>query len=153
MAFRLSGLSTCAGKELHGWNSSVSQTTPKRVMKHMINVLSSHQKHNLMKNTKRPKSYGYAFYVCSFAYGQGRPKENAKRINKFADFVHKNKLGTCVIAPDTPNPVHNDNSILRSMIWAPDNEAMWKYFKKNKKTLLTEQQLRGWKEPQSIYDW
>jgi len=132
------GMSTCAAKELIGINEDF---TAAGAIKALVNHTSVEMRQALQSNKKCPSNFGSAFVVVSYAYdkanGSKAPRgprsfKQAYRIETFCDYIARNKLGTTVIAQDNSNPVHQGESILRSMIWTPDNVALWKFAKKMK---------------------
>lgn len=123
---RTNGLNTCAGHELIGWNLSYSA-------KEVFMRLSQNREWCGKEDPNNcPVGFGRAFYVMSHARDKYkktgyRSLAHAQRINKFAAYVEKHKLGTVVIAPDNGNPVHSNNTILRSAIWTPHQKNLWKH--------------------------
>ena len=127
----LNNLHTCAGKEIHGFNEASFSC------KKVIMTVSESASYSLYLRRPMPSSFAHAFYVMSYAYNYRNKKLlgarsvlQANRINKLAAYIKRHKLGECFIGPDNGNPSHSGNTKLRSMLWVPDQEALWEHAKR-----------------------
>jgi len=127
----LNNLHTCAGKEIHGFNEASFSC------KKVIMTVSESASYSLYLRRPMPSSFAHAFYVMSYAYNYRNKKLlgarsvlQANRINKLAAYIKRHKLGECFIGPDNGNPSHSGTTKLRSMLWVPDQEALWEHAKR-----------------------
>jgi len=131
------GMSTCGGAEITGMN--YADNTIKGILQAIASTRAWTGKEKKGGYKRSAPGWGRAFYVMSYAYNRKREMENkgrslkgAEKINRFAVYVEKHKLGTCIVGEDNTNPVHSHNTILRPAIFCPDMSAVFDHIIKKK---------------------
>ena len=119
----------CGARDLEGINDY--KWYPSKMIRYIVDNVDSYRR----PHKGNPTFAGFAYYniaaVGHTKYGH-EPMSRLRRVNRFKEFVEKNKLGTVTIAPDSYNPHYGKTHVLRPAIFTPDNAAIIRYAVKKK---------------------
>ena len=126
----------CGISDIEGLNSPGRFTAPAAIA-----FLITHNTHNytqyaLNESPKVRSRAGKAHFIFTYARDikkktGARSLNGTKRLVTLKNFIEKNKLGTVLTTEPCGNPSYAGQTIIQSLIFTPDAQAMCEYARKN----------------------